>query len=410
MWNAEQSICSTAFRWDAMRATHDLGVVDRRRQGQITVLENFAEIRNDKGGTGDMMYTVAKNMREWEVCLETAQPLERGPWKPERGEYHPQVSALAKRAEDNVDDEDTVVIGSDGGVLPSHTEDPIITAGLAIIIRQEDGRAKRMQTGFLFKGNPTSFYAEAVAMEAMLYVGWRITQRALVKTLKMVSDSQNNVDMVKAVAAGGEVKDNNTTPTRTYRMAELLLKGGGVLQWVRGHQDHDDTDEAKVNDQADKQATAARKDGIWDPHQWAGRRPARYQRSAILVGDQFEAERRAGRQLRELGYRQLHDDIEEHVGMPAVSALRRPENLAMLRIRFNGVWAKGHKRRDLLRQCRAGGWGDFRTRANGKCIGCGKAKPTITHCLTACALTDEFANDIDDKLEEGGITKMNVSK
>eukprot|EP00660_Eupelagonema_oceanica_P009808 gene9808-24169_t len=49
---------------------------------------------------------------------------------------------------------------------------------MALTIKNDDGKKTKLQTGFRFKGNATSHYAEAIALEAMLYVGWRISESA----------------------------------------------------------------------------------------------------------------------------------------------------------------------------------------------------------------------------------------
>eukprot|EP00660_Eupelagonema_oceanica_P018647 gene18647-11186_t len=197
----------------------------------------------------------------------------------------------------------------------------------------DNGKAgkKKYQTGFRISGNATSHYAEAVALEAMLYIGWRISTTTADAAIKIVSDSKTNVDAVMDMVTQRRTMATGNTPTRTHRMAELLRRTpNGKLEWIRGHQKKDGTDEVDVNIRADMQATAARSEDSWDPLQWDGCRPRRFQKHAVLVGTNIEAERRATRQLTELMYKQLHKDLKTHKGLPAAAAITRRENYAML--------------------------------------------------------------------------------
>eukprot|EP00663_Eupelagonemidae_sp_cell21sb_P003455 gene3455-5917_t len=85
--------------------------------------------------------------------------------------------------------------------------------------------------------------------------------------------------------------------------------------------------------------------------------------------------------------------------------------MAMLKVRFNGILARGGEHRSLLRICRGGGWGHFRARKNGKCILCGKDSPTMTHVLTRCPKQEErYREKVTNILERAGIEAENRRK
>eukprot|EP00662_Eupelagonemidae_sp_cell21_P056718 gene56718-biopygen72192 len=90
--------------------------------------------------------------------------------------------------------------GSDGGVLTVPGKDAILTA-------------------------------EAIAMESMLYIGWKVSQQARIDGMIQVSDSKSNVDMVKAVAGGAEWR---LTTARTNRQRQLDETAYGIRSNGRG--------------------------------------------------------------------------------------------------------------------------------------------------------------------------------
>ena len=82
-------------------------------------------------------------------------------------------------------------------------------------------------------------------MEAMLYISTRLREENDKEGIYMYSDSESNVNCVNSVAGGAEVSGTKTQPTRTRRMATLLRASGGQLSWCKGHQDQQNTEEAK---------------------------------------------------------------------------------------------------------------------------------------------------------------------
>jgi len=129
-----------------------------------------------------------------------------------------------------------------------------------------------------------------------------------------------------------------------------------------------------------------------------------------LVGKDLEMERRVGSALKQQYYNQLREDMEKHTGMPAIQASKHKECITSMKVKFKGIWPFGNPNRTLLRKCRTGGWGDFRTLANGKCIACKKEKPTITHCLTKCDIVEPFDKNIEDVMTKHGVSKQNRVK
>jgi len=419
MWNAVDNIASDVIQWEAVRFSTNMRYVRHKPQPGETVLENEADMQDIRMGRymkSELMHTVAMDMREYGLVFHIAEPNRSNEWEPHQMEYPPQIRNLAERLSNELNgkkDTTRVLMGSDGGVKTVWDETALITAGVAITVQKKSGAQKKMQAGFRFAGTPTSYFAEAVAMEAMLYLGWR-TRETLkdIEELVYVSDSANNVDLVKDVVAGGKPTKNNSIPTRVQRMACLVNKSGGQLSWIRGHQDDKKDERVEVNVRADAEATKARTAAEWFPLSWRGSRPIKYQRPATLIAEELEAERHVGPCIR-----RIRDEFgtwkmrEEHPGMPAVNATKRLENTAMMRVSFEGIWAHGWSKRTLLRQCRGGGWCDIRTKTNGKCLACGKEPPTLTHCLMACTLPDEkFTDSIAKRLRDGGIMDSNVDR
>eukprot|EP00663_Eupelagonemidae_sp_cell21sb_P003546 gene3546-3412_t len=415
MWNAVHNISSKVARWSAVSIAREVRLEDYKIKKYETLVERTENIFTR--GTGvkrsDRMLVIAGDLRRWGVKIRVQQPENKNDayWKPAPEEYHPQVRALARAVTAKTGMNMEIKIGSDGGLTKQFRQPTYMTSAVAVTMKDSAGLVHKAQAGFRITGNPTSYHAEKVAMEAMLYVGWRIHQKTGMNIITYISDSKPSVDRTNDIKNGGKVTKGDTTPTRSCRMAELLKRSGGTLKWIKGHQDVKEDVEIELNNRADREATKAKRDAQWDTLEWDGRRPLRYQQPATLVGEDIECERKPGRMLRERFYEKLHKDIQSHPGLPAAAAVAREENRAMLKVRFYGILARGGERRDLLRNCRGGGWGDFRTRKNGKCIRCGKEPPTMTHCLTRCTKQKEVYNErAEEELERAGITKDNRAR
>eukprot|EP00662_Eupelagonemidae_sp_cell21_P049437 gene49437-40555_t len=271
MWNADGSICSDLIKWDAERATE---MKNKKAKPEDNIYATDREYYPVGMGVDvppgvtryDLSTEVKDHMSDMDLVICIAKPTREGPWRPTPAEFHPQTNALAARIKAEAKDGAKIVMGADGGVLKDIGKRANITAGMAVVIYNDKQKIK-LQAGIRIKGTPTSFYAEAVALEQTAYLAVRAAEAANIKEIKIVSDSLSNVRTVKDCMDGREIPKSNATPTRTNRIAELVRQSKGTLEWVRGHQAEDGTDEIEVNNRADKQATDARKDGAWDPLQ-----------------------------------------------------------------------------------------------------------------------------------------------
>eukprot|EP00660_Eupelagonema_oceanica_P006390 gene6390-24258_t len=207
MWNATDCICSDIVQWDAKRATMNLyWERGARMKLNATLLEHGTHFTlsggaNKKRSNNEIMLIVANDMRRWKVSMVTRKPKACGEWQPRPEEYHPKVRRMADMACGTTKKNCIVVMGSDGGMLEVPNRTAKLTAGLAMLIVNEDEPGKLLRTGFRFRGNASSNYTEIVGMEAMAYIGWRITKHVDIAAMKMVSDSKTNVDAVLDVMA-----------------------------------------------------------------------------------------------------------------------------------------------------------------------------------------------------------------
>jgi len=234
MFNSVDTVCSEIIRHNIWHFSKNIkyGGGHKPKEKELPV-ENTApfEIKKMSGyRKSDVSVEICSALRAFKVKMLIATSVKVDQWIPKAEEYHPEVNELLKKVCKATDSGQRVVLGSDGGLLVRSDTPSVITGGIAALTRQAGAKERITSVGMKFTGNATSHYAEAIAMEGMLYIATQLRVKNGNMDILMYSDSESNVNSVNLVAGGAPVSATNTQPTRTRRMASLLKASEGQLR------------------------------------------------------------------------------------------------------------------------------------------------------------------------------------